>query len=258
MEFTSLQWNIGGAKLPEDGADRSLLASYTIDGLDYIIDSLQQQRPDIITLQETHTSRGYSQAQIIAEALGYTHWVNDELADSHVETGQRLGQAIISRLPMVSHEFDMFTNPNFEAVWEDGSIARSHDKGRTRATVILPNGSELDVQTLHTVPFRRFNIPLESEAAQKILHEVSHKLISTKAGIIQGDFNIDLENLEPLFPEVFATGFAEIPQNTSTTPKGRHYDHVFYKGLRVLSSTVIDSVLTDHFPVATRFKLPET
>lgn len=257
MEFTAVQWNIGGARLLAEDTDPNLLASYSVDGLNYIIDFLRQQNADVITLQETHTSAGYSQAQLIAESLGYRGWVNDELAESHIDPTQRLGLAIITKLPIKSHDFNLFHNPHFQVNLGDGRIETSHDKGRTRVVITLENKQELTVQTLHITPFRRSKTPVDSPEAQRVLADVAANLAVTGTGIIQGDFNIDFEVLEPHFPSLFTTGFQEIPQHTATAVPNYHFDHVLYKNMQVLQSIVLQNVLTDHFPVVTRFQLPE-
>lgn len=114
-------------------------------------------------------------------ALGYRGWVNDEWAESHIEKGQRLGQVIVSRLPIKEHDFEWFTNPNFEVVWEDGSIAHSHDKGRTKCTVLLGDGHSISVHTLHTIPFRRFKVEVKSVEAKAVL------AVNTSVRVKKGD-----------------------------------------------------------------------
>lgn len=255
MKIRTVQWNIGGGKLLRDGADPTLLGSYTEDGLETIIAFLREQSPDIITLQETHAKDGVNQAQQIAEALGYPSWVNDEWAESHVEAGFRLGQGIVSRFPLKDHTFALFTNPNFEVVWENGTIAHSHDKGRSRCHVAIWGDRTLIIQTLHTVPFRRFNIPIDSEPAKQVLDDMGSKLATQENGIIQADFNLNFPSLLDSFPPLVAAHYQEIPLPATTTPKDEYYDHVLYKGLRPLSCIVVDSLKTDHYPVVTEFEL---
>ncbi len=239
-----------------DGADPKLLDSYTIDGLDEIIEFLRGQNPDIITMQETHAKNDLSQTQQIAEALGYEGWVNDEWADSHIEDGQRIGQGVVCRRSIKEHSFEFFTNPNFEAVWEDGSIAKSHDKGRTRCRVETGDGQSLLVQTLHTVPFRRFHIPLDSDQAKKVLADMEDKLMTDETGVIQADFNVDTKSLKEIFPRLFESGFEEIPLTTNTSVRGHYFDHVLYRSLRVVSNAVIkEGIRTDKYPEITDFEL---
>lgn len=255
MKFKTVQWNIGGGKLLNQGADPTLLRSYKEDGLDSIIGFLRGQDADIITLQETHAAGGHSQPELVANALGYQGWVNDEWADSHIEDGQRLGQGIISRLPLKRHSFEWFTNPNFEIVWEDGSIAHSHDKGRTRCTVMLGDAVSLTVQTLHTIPFRRFKIDVKSQNAKDVLKDMSSKLSCDGIGLIQADFNLDATSLTGLFPKLFKQEWKEVFQGKPTTPRGHHYDHILYRGLKALGSKVVNDIGTDHYPIVSTFEL---
>lgn len=167
----------------------------------------------------------------------------------------RLGQGIVSRLPLKNHSFVWFTNPNWRIKWEDGSTVTSHDKGRTRCEIGLENGQTILVQTLHTLPFRRFAIDIHSEPAQHVLQDMADKLKSRKAGILQADFNINVQSLRSVLPSLFVTGFKESKLNTITEVRGHHYDHVLYQGLKILKSTVIKDVLTDHFPIVTTFEI---
>src|SRR5690606_21752745 len=153
------------------------LASYNNDGFDEIVELLHIHKPDIITLQEIHADSSTNQAEAIASALGLKYVVSDFYADSHIENGQRLGQAILSRFPITNHTFELFLNPHFEAIWEDGSKALSHDKGVTSCTVDV-NGVSLDIKTLHLIPFRRFNIDPQSNDAEAVLKDVQDKLIN--------------------------------------------------------------------------------
>ena len=255
MIIKTVQWNIGGGKVLADGADVSRLASYSQDGLGQIIAWLRDQNPDIIILQETHAANGLSQPEAIAKALGYEGWVNDDWADSHIEAGQRLGQGVVSRQPIASHDFEWFPNPNLEAVWEDGTIAKTHDKGRSRCYVQITPDQTLLVETLHTTPLHRFNVKLTDDTAKKIFAGISSKLVAAGTGTIQADFNVDAESLREFFPALFEAGFGEVAQTEVTTPKGERYDHVLYRGLKVLDSKVDSSGKTDHYPIVTRFNL---
>lgn len=255
MHIKTIQWNIGGGKSLHAGDDPTLLASYTDDGLDKIIDFIRVENPDIITLQETHAAAGTSQTETIAKRLGYKHWVNDEYADSHIEAGQRLGQGVISRFPIVDHSYELFLNPHFKATWEDGSIAESHDKGRTRCNIELGANQHMLVQTFHTLPFRRFKVAPTSDDAKKVLSDMASKLSTKQQGIIQADFNLEFDDLSQLFPELSACGFTEAKQPEPTTIRGHRYEHILALDLDVLSCKVSVDVPTDHFPLINRFKV---
>jgi endonuclease/exonuclease/phosphatase family metal-dependent hydrolase len=241
------QWNIGGGKIRNPEADPASPQSYIDDGLETIIDTLEQQNPDIITLQETHEADGYCQPAIIAEALGYQSWVNDQYGESHIDPRYRLGQAIISRFPFDEHDFRFFLNPEYTAEW----ATRTHDKGVTTVKVQLGSRATFWAQTLHAVPFRAFGVEETSEEAKPVLKDMQAKVLNTKNSprILQGDFNLDSASLRKLMPELFEAEFDEIEQHSITTPRARRYDHILFSGMRAVGSCVIGDQLTDHYPV---------
>ncbi len=255
MKLKTLTWNIGGGKILRSGAAPDLLASYSDDGMSEIIGVLHDESPDIITLQEVQQKTDYDQAAIIASALGYEYYFHDSVSDSHIDTDCRLGNAIISRHPLSRHAFKFFDNPHVQTKWEDGTIATSFDKGYTRCTASVDT-IEVEIVSLHLMPFRRFGVELSSSLARKVIRDVTNKLVlSSEHLLVQGDFNINAPTLRPYFEELFATQtLNELTLNEPTTPKGRMYDHVFYRGLRLKSQKVIPSVDTDHYPVVCLFE----
>jgi endonuclease/exonuclease/phosphatase family metal-dependent hydrolase len=255
MQLTTVQWNIGGGKILAPGADPTKMASYSEDGLDYVVDYLKTVTPDIITLQEIHINDSLNQAEYIAEKLGMSYWVSDAFADSHIEEGQKLGQAIISKYPISDKESQLYVNLNKEAPSDDGSTTwHSHDKGLTRCSIDLGEVM-LCATTTHLTPFRVFNIDVGSEDGRCILDDVEAKLANDSAyQLIQGDFNLDFSQLAPLFPTLINDTMEEIPLEDGTTPKDRRYDHILYKGIQLTASTINKEALTDHYPVVAEFE----
>ncbi|HSX08210.1 MAG TPA: endonuclease/exonuclease/phosphatase family protein [Candidatus Saccharimonadales bacterium] len=253
----AVQWNIGGGKImdparvPPAGAPHEAYGPYDIDGLDAIISTLAQTGGDVITLQETHTSKNYSQAAEISDALGLSYWVNDSYGESHIDPNYQLGQAIISRFPLRRHEFRQFIDAGYKAPW----ATRIHNKGLT--SVLADIGSEALIETLHTVPFKAFGVDQTSAQAKPALDDMQAKIVARKHSLrlLQGDFNLHGETLTLLLPELFAKGFQEVPQTEATTPWGYAYDHVLYAGFAALGSTVITGVPTDHSPIVSVFAL---
>lgn len=102
MKLITLQWNIGGGKIRAINSDSTASKSYNRDGVEYITSLLKGINPDIITLQEVHCNKDVDQVSNIASRLGLGYYVSDFYADSHIEKGQRLGQAIISKYPFLA------------------------------------------------------------------------------------------------------------------------------------------------------------
>lgn len=255
MEIRTLTWNIGGGKLLRDGAGPLRTASYSEDGLDAIAGLLASEAPDVIALQETQWKEGYDQAELIAGSLGYEYYFHDSTSESHIDADCRLGHCVISKYPITQHRFGLFKNPNARVTWGDGSSAATHDKGFSSCVVSI-GGTQIEVTTLHLIPFRMFEIELESRTAQAVLEDVANQLAPARdKALIQGDFNIDRPEVRPYLRQLFArSGLAEVPIDEPTTPGGRHYDHILYRGLALRSKRIVSGVRTDHYPVIARFE----
>ena len=227
-------------------------SSYNLDGFPEIVRILKGLNPDIITLQEVHSDGKYNQAEVIARQVGLKYVVSDFSSNSHILEGQRLGQAILSRYPITGHTFRLFLNPHYEIIWEDGTKALSYDKGVTQCTISVGRLS-FDVMTLHLIPFRRFSIDPQSQDASAVLVDVQDKL--TGGGqrlLVQGDFNLDFSSMSIVLP-AFMQEKSEVIQSLPTTPDGARLDHIVYKGMSLEKSTVLDDVVTDHFPIVSSF-----
>ena len=72
---------------------------------------------------------------------------------------------MISKYPISQHRFGLFENPNAQVTWEDGSTATTHDKGFSSCAVSIGD-TQIEVITLHLIPFRMFKIELESRTAE--------------------------------------------------------------------------------------------
>lgn len=217
---------------------------------------LEKYDADIVTLQETHADDKIVQAEMIAKDIGLPYSINDIYDKSHIEEEQGLGQAIISRFPIGEHNFKLFFNPRFEVAGPDGGIWVSHDKGITKCLVEIEIGKIIQVATLHLIPFRKFEIgPLEEkfENLRRNIAELSGP--SSNTFLLQGDFNFDDSSLKQFLPALFSQGVSEVLLDDPTTPKGRKYDHVVYRGFKHVRSEVISSVLTDHFPIFSEFEI---
>lgn len=247
MKLKTLTWNIGGGKLLSEDQDPASTPSYTAEGIDEITAFLKSKQLDVITLQEAQGDDHTNQAESIAKQLGF-HVVYDAVSDSHINHSTTLGNAILSRYPIVAHRSGKFINPHATMEW-GGVTVTSHDKGFTTAEIDLGQAA-LAVTTLHLTPLRKFGIPLDSEQAQHILSDVQSKISDNgPRHLIQGDFNIDSATLHEQLPRLINEDMDEISLQEPTTPRGRMYDHIMLRGGKLLDHTVFNNVLTDHYPV---------
>lgn len=254
MIVRTIQWNIGGGKIRK--VNDSVDGPYDIDGINHIKNTLKKYNPDIVTLQETHADKKIIQAKIIAKSIGLTYVTNDVYDKSHIEEGQSLGQAIILRFPISQHYFKLFFNPHFETPGPNGGVWISHDKGVSKCLVSLEKKKFLQIATLHLIPFRIFGVnPLE-EKFENLRKNIAN--LASPSGytfLLQGDFNFDDSSLVKFLPDLLSKNISEVLLDKPTTPKGRNYDHVLFRGLMHVRSKVIADVLTDHFPVYSEFKI---
>ena len=222
MKIKTLQWNIGGGRICKEEGDSALPASYTENGLDSIVEIIKHEQPDVITLQETHESPDYCQTRIIAESIGYSYWVNDSYDESFIEKGQRIGQGIISKYPIIENRFTAFTNPNFSIADEKGKKSVSKNGGLTVCKIKFPGGKAVQVETFHMTPFHFFAVDLDSEKALKVLREVENLIGNAELPtIIQADFNLNFTSISHLFAQAFSAGMQQVVQTDPTTPKGK-------------------------------------
>jgi endonuclease/exonuclease/phosphatase (EEP) superfamily protein YafD len=256
MLLKTLQWNIGGGQIRKPDDDPMASLAYCNEDFDAILKTIKQYDPDIITLQESHTDANGSQAQIISREMGFPYFANDVYAPSHLKDGQGLSQAVICRYPLANHRFESFLNPHFETTGPRGDHWVSHDKGVTICNAALPDGIILNIKTSHSMPYRKYNIdplgdeflPVKNDMMQKLQPESDNYLY-------QGDLNYNDASVKLFLPELFKNNVQEVVLSVPTTPKGRRYDHVLYRGIRHAKSTVIEDVLTDHFPIYSEFEI---
>ncbi len=251
MTLRTVQWNIGGGKIRRTEDDPNAYDVYCQEGLAYIIEKLKTYRPDIVTLQETHRDAHSDQAEQISKALDLQYFVSDPYDSSHIDPTQKLSQAILSRFPIQNHSFDLFFNPPYRKVMEDGTEWVSHDKGISTVTLDI-EGRAVVVQTLHMIPYRKFEVNFDDANGTKIRESIEAKIEKSHSPyLLQGDFNYS--EILVLLPDIYASGLME-GDPSPTTPRGRVYDHVLFRGLKLVSQSVDTDALNDHFPIISSFE----
>lgn len=254
MLIKILQWNIGGGGVRQAGSDVHNDFSYKRNGLAVIKKVLSKYQPDIIFLQEVHRDRTCSQTKELANFLNTPYYLEHKYTISHLDDNQDLCLAIISRFSIRQSRFKLFKNPKIIFVFH-GKKVTAHNKGVLSCFVSIKNKS-LCLESLHLFPFRRWSLDPMSRLAGEIKRDILQK-IKTRAKnfILAGDYNYNDARVKNYLPCLFKEKVKEIVLSQPTTPKGRCYDHVVYRGLRLKKCKVINSVLTDHFPVYCEFEI---
>jgi endonuclease/exonuclease/phosphatase family metal-dependent hydrolase len=256
-----LTLNTGGAYIRAQDADPTADESYSHGGragIEHVIAVLKSELPDVIVLQESHTRGADAQADTIAQALHMRHVTNAPYDESHIEEGSQLSLAIISKWPLSDIRFELFKNPGFRMT-HGAREWYCHDKGVLSADVTAPSGT-IRIATTHLVPFKLFGKPLDGEEVRAVLADVDAKLCAhaqshtAQRSIVTGDFNLDVDSIAQLLPQVSAL-CPEVVLPAPTTPKGRRYDRVFARGLTVVGPPrVLADALTDHYPAVVEFE----
>lgn len=254
MQLKTVQWNIGGGIIRGLESDPTKDKSYDQENLSYVIEKLSAYKPDVITLQEVHEDDAENQAQVISEKLGLPFFVSDVYNQSHLNETKKFNQAIISRFPLREHSFEFFFNPMYRKIMDDGSEWISHEKGVSTCVADI-QGQGLVIQTLHLIPFGKFGADVDDESGMRVRTSIENLLEKDKTPyLIQGDFNYP--DIKKLLPHVYERELHEAGGATATTPNGKIYDHVLFRGLVQDSHPLIDSgVLTDHYPIVSSFEL---
>ncbi|MFA6004939.1 MAG: endonuclease/exonuclease/phosphatase family protein [Patescibacteria group bacterium] len=255
MKIRVLQWNIGGGRIREENADSSVYASYTTVDLSYISSVIKKYNVDIVTFQESHKMGGYDQLQILSSMTKLHYVRHDAYGESHIDPQMMLSQGVISRFPIIDHSFTLFKNPHLSFKMS-GKTWITHDKGVTKVTIDILKKRKVLIETVHLIPFRKLGIDPFGQDAAKLREDFYEKIHeSAPHFLLTGDFNIDSDSLEQFAPLLSKQGIFEVPLTTSTTPRGRKYDHVLYRGMEYINSEILSDALTDHYPVFAEFEL---
>jgi len=250
LTLKTLQWNIGGGKIRVPGGH-----DYNQNGLPHIIETIIRLQPDIVTLQEVHTGAGGMQAAQIAAATGLPHFINDPYSPSHVEEGQQLSLATLSRFALDEADFNFLPNPKVRYQPPSGAEWVSFDKGVSRCVAQMPSGPEIEVFNVHAVPFFRFKAdalaPEFAHVRTRMEQLVAPRLPMT---LLQGDFNNCAPTLAGYLPNISRI-MTEPLLAMPTTPAGHNNDHVLYKGVQLQTLEVLTDVLTDHYALLANYSL---
>lgn len=255
MKIKTIQWNIGGGKIRSEKSDADKDESYKFENFDYIKNTLYRYKPDIIFLQEIHgTEIDNNQAKSLSNNLDLPFYTVAFYDKSHLDEKKKLGEAIISRFELKNISFDFFINPKIRFIYLDKEVV-SHDKG-VLSCVAKIDKKEVCLKTLHLFPFRRLDVDPLGNKMKKIKSDFTKKIESDcEKLVIQGDFNYNKITLEEFIPSIIRNNIKEVILNKPTTPKGRFYDHVIYRGLKHIKSEIISELLTDHFPIYSEFEI---
>ena len=241
-----VSWNISGGHMFKGTTEDAV--SYDRENLDYFIERLEDVDPDVISLQESHTPSGYngaSQAEIIAQHLGY-EFVNHPYSDrSHIKQGQLLSLAIISRFPIERSYFHLLPNPKLTVTRPNGDVWISFPVGFLVAPLKYEN-RKINIANCHMVPYHHFKrdfmefVDVREDASSLLLD------IAKEPALVGGDFNYN--DLRVLLPGVFRNGvYNEAFEGIETAPGRGQQDHILFSHHWKLENYEVHRATTDHY-----------
>ncbi len=223
------------------------------DAIDKYISVLSTYNPDILSLAEVHLEDDThsDMIQVIAERMNYNYFDILGTDKSHLNEGKILGNAILSKVPILESEHFTIESPRIEVDRPNGDHWVMHNKGAQRIRVKV--GSKIvSVTNLHYFPFHHFNRQMnEVEFApqrEKLVSMLTNEN-ECDVSLVTGDFNNNGFTLRNAFPELFEAGYEETLE-VETTIKGAYHqqDHILYKPDQVnLVSAEVFTIPSDHF-----------
>ena len=228
------------------------------DNLPCIAEVLKVLQPDVTAVQESDSLPPYWGGKDIlgylAGSLGISAYVGVEPLKSSLGVGFLTSFEVVNHQRYVLEEDEDRTLPHYSLLQIDCII----------------NNEIVAIFNLHAV-FKNWTATEENpspyanlSAAQMLfIAEKANQTSLTRPTIVMGDFN--LNPMESELDIFFDMGFenALITDRNVLPPATINnrfavIDHIFFKGLELLASAVINTTATisDHFPIMARFQLP--
>jgi endonuclease/exonuclease/phosphatase family metal-dependent hydrolase len=237
-------WNIAG------GYPIASLAGfdYEKEDISYFTSQLAAIDPDIVCLQESHTSLDGSRviAAEIAQQLGLLHVFNSPASPSHVNKEYQLSTAILSRWKFISQKLYWYPDPDFDLFFPDGRKAVTHQKNLQLVQI-----NDFYVANTQMLPLTLFGYAYDdggdgSELAagiDQVMSKVQNPVIWC------GDFNYN----HPLsiYDSLQALAVSEALPDKITRPHNSGMkltpDHIFYTSDFRLVESDVKQTKSDHY-----------
>jgi endonuclease/exonuclease/phosphatase family metal-dependent hydrolase len=231
---------------------------YSAKDISYFIEQLRLVNADVVCLQEAHTpdDETRSNAQEIADELGYPYVFNSVSSPSHIEKGNMLSTAILSKLPLSDERCVFYPDPSEPLVWRNGRPAGETHK-KNLQVVSLEHFSIANTQML---PIHLFRLEYDDgEVGSELARVVNEVMTQNVANPVLwcGDFNF--EDPLSIYPHLNDLKLAEALPDTDTRPSvegaKKRTDHIFYSPEFTLLRSDVIVVNADHYLCWAEFEL---
>ena len=252
MIITVASWNIAGAHTIKS----SNTTIYDKKDSAYFIEQLADLSPDIVCLQETHSTKGGEpkDALTIARGLSMDVAVNSVNSPSHIDSKFTLGNSILTSIDYFDVKDELYPEPPGELYWNDGRPADTHHK--SLQSVNIQNFQVLNTQML---PVRLFGFTYDNERGSEYSNGINSVMegMAANPSIWCGDFNFNKPiqiyahmsklNLKESLPQR-ETGPSDDEENNKP-------DHILYSPEFTLLSSDIIKTQTDHYLCYAKFEV---
>lgn len=229
--------------------------------LDKYIEALSAKEPDLLSLAEVHLEDESHSEMVkeIAEKLNMHYYDFMGSDKSHLAENKILGNAILSKYPIVKVDHFLIQAPHIEVDRPNGDHWVLHNKP-AQTTFINVLGKTLAFSSVHYFPFHHFdrqmNDPEFMPQRQSLVDHLT-TIDESTIPIITGDFNNKGLKLHEAFPEFFDFGFTDaIELKTTIIGDDQQLDHVLYRpsDMAIVESGVIN-IPSDHIGVFVKIQL---
>lgn len=234
------------------------------DVLDKYAAIIGEQHPDIVSLAEVHLEDETNSEQVtkLANLLDLPYYDILGTDKSHLAEGKILGNAVLSKYPIINSNHFFIKAPALEIDRPNGDHWVLHDKG-AQTVHIDCGGQALSLTNLQYFPFHHF-LRMASDQAfapeRKMLADHLTKTQDGAVAIVTGDFNNQGFSLKEAFPELFDAGFVEaLEAETTIVGDSQQLDHILYnpKQADVISVGVVNTP-SDHLALRALLSLRDT
>ncbi|HUD11264.1 MAG TPA: endonuclease/exonuclease/phosphatase family protein [Candidatus Saccharimonadia bacterium] len=252
--FKVASWNIAGGR-----PARSLEAyDYHDEDLAYFAEELRKIGPDVVCLQETHTSPDRAVSKELSKLLGWKYCYDAPMSPSHVDPDYQLGVAMLWKSKPDSVSAKALPDPGFHLYFKDGRRAATHHKGIQVAHI-----GNMTIANMQLLPISIFGKSYDQDEGLEFARQIEKVLLGSLRTplVFAGDFNYDgvPEETYRLLYEKFALHEAlphkqtrprEIPDFWSSP------DHITYSsGVVLRGADVVKTDRTDHYLCWAEFEL---
>jgi len=245
-------WNIAGG-YPINSLDQF---DYSEENINYFSNELKKLNPDIICLQESHTSIDGKRviAEEIAKNLEMNYVFNISCSPSHINDQYQLSLSIISNKELKDQKIFWFPDPSVELFFSDGKKAITHKKALQIIRV-----DDFYIANNQMLPVTLFGYSYDDKSeGHKLAEGINEVMKNIKQPVVWcGDFNFS--DPKKIYKTINDLNLNEALPDKPTRPlksgEKKTPDHIFYSSdFKLITSDVV-TTNSDHYLCFSEFEI---